>query len=589
MKKALLVILIFFIIVTAGGYFYLKRDFKKEKKSVYYNGTILTMEENQPTAQAVLVRDGVIAAVGDSEDIMKQKGANAVLVDLAGKTMMPGFIDPHTHVDISAHLFDMVDLSGFKHKTNQEVWAYLEKRVKEFPKGAWILCKGLDPILTADLKTPHISYLDKIAPENPLVILAQTLHSYWANTAALTAAGITADTPDPSTASYYGRDSQGKLTGFIAEQKAFSPIREPMLKAMPAKKALHTFDATLRDYAANGNTTVVSAGLTTDKKILLRLQEHLSAEKPAILNQLLAAVGLFPKRSPLPRHFVYMRHEMEDLIPVSPNNGDDFFKIIGIKLWYDGSPYTGSMYLQEPYLDSELSRKELHIKPGHRGYPLFSKENLTEIIARFNRDKWQIMIHAQGDKANADVLEVFADVNKTADITLFRHRIEHGLLLDKKLLPLMKQLNITPSYHVNHIYYYGKALHDSIIGPERASKILPVKSTAGMNMPFTLHADQPMFESDPFSLIYTAVTRKTREGFAIGANEAITVPQALKALTIMAAWQIGFEEKLGSIKAGKYADLIILDRNPLEVPPHKIREIRVLKTIVNGNEVNFQM
>lgn len=561
------------------------RDFQKENETVYYNGTILTMEETPPTAQAVLVRDGIIAAVGDSEYVMKQKRSHAVLVDLAGKTMMPGFIDPHTHVDISAHLYDMVDLSGFRHTTNQEVWAYLEKRVKEFSKGAWILCKGLDPILTADLKTPHISYLDKIAPENPLVILAQTLHSYWANTSAFQAAGITAQTPNPSDSSYYGRDEQGNLTGFIAEQKAFSPIREASLKAIPVKKALHNFDDTLRAYAAKGNTTVVSAGLTSDKKILLRLQEHLSSEKPAILNQLLALVGLFPKRSALPRHFVYIRHEMEGLIPVNPNNGDDFFKIIGIKLWYDGSPYTGSMYMQEPYLDSELSRKELHINPGDRGYPLMSKEKLMEIIARFNRDKWQIMIHAQGDKANADVLEAFADVNKTADITIFRHRIEHSLMLDKKLLPLMKQLNITPSYHVNHIYYYGKALRDSIIGPERTNSVMPVKSTADMNMPFTLHADQPMFESDPFSLIYTAVTRKTKEGFTIGENEAITVPQALKALTIMAAWQIGFEQKLGSIKAGKYADLIILDRNPLEVPPHKIREIRVLKTIVNGKEV----
>jgi len=151
----------------------------------------------------------------------------------------------------------------------------------------------------------------------------------------------------------------------------------------------------------------------------------------------------------------------------------------------------------------------------------------------------------------------------------------------------MKKLNMSPSFHVNHIYYYGQALRDSIIGRERANLVLPVKSAENLNINYSLHADQPMFESNPFSLIYTAVTRKTSEGLTLGAPEAITVSNALKSLTIMAAWQIGFEDKLGSIKTGKYADLVVLDRNPLEVPVENIRDVRVLKTIVNGNNVSY--
>jgi hypothetical protein len=580
MKK--IIILAVFLVVI-GGYYFIMKDFHQDKDTIYYNGTILTMEDAQPVAHAVYVKDGIIAAVGSADDIMKMKGADTVVVDLDNRTMMPGFIDPHTHVDISAYLYDMVDLSGFKHKTNKDVWDYLEKEIKQYPKGAWIVCKGLDPILTADLKTPHISYLDRISPDNPLVILSQTLHSYWANTSVFQAVGISDKTSDPSSSSYYERDKQGRLTGFIAEQQAFAPIREAMLKALPAKKMLQNFEATMRDYAAKGNTTVVSAGLTSDKKILVRLQEHLSSGKPRLLNQLLAVAGFFPKRSSLPRHFVYMRYEMKDLIPDSPNNGDDFFKIIGIKFWYDGSPYTGSMYLQQPYMDSELSRNELHIEPGYRGHSLLDKDELVELIAKYNKEKWQIAIHAQGDSANAEVLEAFETVNKTMDITPYRHRIEHCLLMDKKLLTVMKRLNMSPSFHVNHIYYYGKALKDSIIGPERANLVLPIKSAADLNMNFSLHADQPMFESNPFALIYTAVTRKTREGLTLGADEAITVSDALKSLTIMPAWQIGYEDRLGSIKIGKYADLIILDRNPLEVPIEEIGSIRVLKTIVNGN------
>ncbi|MGB4270306.1 MAG: amidohydrolase [Spirochaetota bacterium] len=584
MKRIILLILGILIIAF---YFLLMRDFKHQNEAIYYNGTVITMNDTHPVAQAVYIKDGIIVAVGSNEEIMKLKTPDTELIDLHNNVMMPGFIDPHTHVDISAYLYDMVDLSGFTHKTNKDVWNYLEKEVKKFPKGAWIVCKGLDPILVADLKTPHISYLDKIAPENPLVILSQFLHSYWANTKAFQAAGIDNNTPNPSKASYYGRDAQGNLNGFIAEQQAFSPIREAMLKAIPAKKMLQNFEEVMKNYAANGFTTVVSAGLTSDKKILLRLQEHLSSGKPHFLNQLLALTGLFPKRSPLPRHFIYMRYEMENLIPASKENGDDFFKIIGIKIWYDGSPYTGSMYLKKPYLNSDLCQKELHIKPGEKGYALISQSVLENIIAENNNKKWQIAIHAQGDQAIAEVIQAFAKVNSKIDITLYRNRIEHCLMLNKNELQIMKQLNLTPSFHINHIYYYGKALRDSILGPDRTQMILPVKSTANAGIYFTLHADQPMFESNPFYLMYTAITRKTKEGIIIGGNEAIDIHDALKSMTTMAAWQIGFEDKLGSIEKGKYADFVILDRNPLNGPPEKIREIRVIKTIVSGNPVVF--
>jgi hypothetical protein len=584
MKKLVISAVILFIV---AGYFFLMKDFQHAKETVYYNGTILTMEDSQPVVEAVLVKGGIISAVGRTDEIMKRKGPETVSENLEGKTMMPGFIDPHTHVDISAFLFDMVDLSGFTHKTNSEVWDYLGKTVKKYPKGEWVVCKGLDPILTADLKTPHISYLDRISPDNPLVILSQTLHSYWANTKAFEASGISAATPNPSKSSYYEKDKEGKLTGFIAEQEAFSPVRKAMLKASSIKKLIRKVDDTMKDYAKKGNTTVVSAGLTTNDKTILRLYGHLSSGKPAILNQALALTGLFPERAPRPRHFIYMRHDMENLLPKGPGNGDDFFKIIGVKLWYDGSPYTGSMYMQQPYLDSELARKELHIASGYRGHSLFTKEELAELIKKYNQLKWQIAVHAQGDSANAEVLEVFETVNKISDVTPYRHRIEHCLLLDKNLLNTMKKLNITPSFHINHIYYYGKTLNDSIIGAERAGMILPVKSASDLNINFSLHADQPMFDSDPFSLIYTAVTRNTSEGLTMGAKEAITIYDALRSLTIMAAWQIDFEDKLGSIKAGKYADFIILDKNPLETPPDKIKDIRVLKTVIGGNKVKI--
>ena len=584
MKKLIIPII---AIIATIGYLLIMKDFRHQENTIYFNGTVLTMEESQPLEEAVYVKNGIIKAVGSSEDIIKLKDENTNLVDLQSKTMLPGFIDPHTHPAISIFLHDMVDLSGFTHKTNKEVWDHLQKTVNKSQKGKWIICKGLDPILTENLKTPHISFLDKIAPENPLIILSQSLHSYWANTNAFKKAGISNTTPDPSTSSYYEKDSAGNLTGFIAEQEALTPFRKAWMKNISKRELFKTAEKVMKEYAKNGNTTIVSTGLTTKDGKALRLFEHMSSEEPSFLNQILALIGFFPDRIPMVRHFIYIRFDAAHLLPEVVGQLNYFFRIIGIKIWYDGSPYTGSMYLKEPYLNSNLTQKEFHIPAGHKGESLISRSELTEFIKKYASKNWQISVHTQGDQAITETLEAFEEAGKTIDIDSHRHRLEHCLLLDNYSIITMKRLNITPSIHINHLYYYGKALKESIIGNERAQRMLPIKSIADSNLQYSLHADQPMFESNPLHLIHTAVNRKTKEGIELGISEAISVHEAIRAMTIMAAWQIGLEDKLGSIKKGKFADFVILDQNPLEVKKSKIRDIRVLKTIINGNEVGI--
>ena len=149
----------------------------------------------------------------------------------------------------------------------------------------------------------------------------------------------------------------------------------------------------------------------------------------------------------------------------------------------------------------------------------------------------------------------------------------------------MQEIGVYPSIHINHLWYYGDALRDEIIGEERAERILPVQETQKRGLEPTLHADQPMFESNPLSLIHTAVNRKTRAGNTLGADNQISVMDALKAMTINGAFQIKMEDKIGSIKEGKYADFVILDQNPLLIPKETLKDIKVLKTIINGNVV----
>jgi predicted amidohydrolase YtcJ len=562
------------------------QDFDKANPTIYTNAHIITINEELPIAEAMFVKDGIIEAIGTKKEIEQLKSNEVELVDLKGATIMPGFVDSHTHFALSMFLSNMHDLSGFKHQSNKEVWDFFEKAVKNTEKGEWITCKGVDPILVNDLVTPSIQYLDKIAPDNPVIIFSQSLHSYWANSKAFERAGISKETPNPSQSSYYQKDSSGELTGLIVEQVAFKPIIEIVKEEFLTAKLLSNLaKKVMADYAKNGNTTIVSTGLTINDEKPLILLKHLSDKKPTLLGSALEKVGMLPKRIAAPRHFMYMRHDMVKLLPKKRGKQNDFYDIIGIKHWYDGSPYIGTMYLDSAYLDSELTNERLHIPKESKGKRLIKKAAFKSFIKEYHTKGWQLAIHAQGDASIKEILTVFEEVDKEIDLNSLKHRLEHCLLLPESELDRIKKLNITPSFHINHLYYYGDVLKKDLLGEERTEKILPLLATQNKELKFSLHADQPMFESKPFRLIQTAVERKTKSGDTIGQEQKIELIEAIKAMTIYAAWQINMDTKIGSLEKGKYADFIILDSNPFEVETQQLENIKCLKTFVNGNPV----
>ena len=553
------------------------------KGSLYiYNGTVITLEDEQPKANAVFVDKGKIVAVGNDPELRLHLKETTKLIDLKGATLLPGFIDPHTHPVASSFLHEMIDLSGFRHENQKEIWTHLESEIKNYAPGEWIMCKGLDVVLVDDLEPPHITYLDSISPNNPLLILSLSMHSFWGNSLAFNAAGINKNSPNPSESSFYGKDASGSLNGYISEQAAFQPFRDTVINAMGKVVLKEKCVTVLDEYAANGNTCITSMGITTNDPNVIRLYQHLSSEQTSLLNKVLQRLGLLPRRKPTVRNFVFVRDDADYLLPFSPNNGDDFFKMAGVKFWYDGSPYTGSMYLNEPFKSSSVNQEKIHVPLGHSGKALWKNDEIANRIKRYDSVGWQVAIHTQGDRAISETLDAF---EKSGIPKNSRHRLEHCLLPSKKDIQRMAKLGVSPSFHINHIWYYGEALEDHIIGRERTDKILPLKAVENNSLIFSLHADQPMFESDPLSLLHTAVNRKTRDGKIVGKSNKISVEQGLKSLTINAAWQIKMENKIGSIKPGKYADFVIIDQNPMMVDPDKIKDIHVLQTIVNGNTI----
>ncbi len=572
-------VVVFFIIDI-----YNSDNFIPDNSQLFYNGTIFTMEDDVPKIDAVYVENGIINAVGDEAILRKIAKDGTYFINLNGNTLMPGFIDPHTHPVASAFLYNMIDLSGFRHKTKEDVWSYFEESISQYKPDEWILCKGFDQVLVDGLEAPHISYLDSVAPNNPVFIASLPMHSYWANTLAFEVAGIDKYTVNPSESSFYEKDDEGNLTGYIVEQEAFKPFKESMILALGNEGLIENCVSVLDKYAENGNTSITAMGITTDDPRVIRLYEHLSSENPSFLNNIFSKIGLLPKRKPTVRHFIFIRNDASELLPSSIDNGDDFFKIVGVKFWYDGSPYTGTMYIDDPYLENDLTIDKLHFPHSHSGAALLNKDELTTLISNYDSQGWQIATHAQGDMAIQEILDIFQDVG-IEDGKDSRHRLEHCLLLKESSIERMATLNIHPSFHINHLYYYGEALAENIIGEKRATQILLVSTAENHSLQYSLHADQPMFESHPLSLIHTAVNRKTRDGKSIGPQNGVTVESALKAMTIHSAWQIKMDDKIGSIKVGKYADFVILAENPYEVSEDKIREIQILETIVNGNTI----
>ncbi|RBW56580.1 hypothetical protein DS884_14035 [Tenacibaculum sp. E3R01] len=583
MKKIKL--LISFFLISIIVFIFSKNDFKKASPTLYFNANIITINNEQPNANAMLVEDGIIKEIGD---LKLFKNSTVKKINLKGATVMPGFIDVHTHFALSMFFEKMYDLSGFKHESNSDVWSYFESCVKNVTKNEWLVFKGLDPVLVPDLKTPTLKYLDQIAPNNPVAIFSQSLHSYWVNTKAFESVGINNTVKNHSKKSYYEKDSLGNLTGLIIEQEAFKPFIEKLKTEVLTPKLLsNSSKKVMKEYAKNGNTTIVSTGLTINDSKPLILMKHLSDKKPSLLGNFLTLIKQLPERTPTPRHFIYVRHDMAHVLPKTKGEINDFYDIIGIKHWYDGSPYTGSMYMNDPYLISNLTTKKLHIPPNTKGKALINKEKLKQFIKTYHNKGWQIAIHTQGNAAITETVNAFEELKSELDYSNSRHRLEHCLMLPNSEILRIKNLQLLPSFHINHLLYYGEALNNDILGKKQTSKILAIKSTLNENIKSTLHADQPMFESNPFRLIQTAIERKTKEGNIIGINERINLLEAIKTLTINAAFQIHKEDKIGSLEKGKYADFIIVNKNPYTLKTNEIGEIKCIKTFINGNEVVY--
>lgn len=542
---------------------------KIEADFIVHNANIITVDQGFSVANTMAIKEGKILYVGDREDINQWKGEFTHVLDLKGKTVMPGFVEPHSHPIASAALYNWVDVSGMKHKTAKNALKALKKAVRETPKGEWILAFGWDMMLLKDAFPLTKDYIDRnITNEHPVWIMMQSMHTHYLNTMALKKGGITKKTPNPLAGGHYEKDENGNLTGIATESATVAPL----IASMPKMSMIQTKAQITNMYQRYNVAGITTVGATGIVDILpgytaLELCHEITATGDASVRLYYYDVGL---------------PTLQDSLPVTD---DWMLRRIGQKYWIDGSPYTGSMLMREPYLKSDLNQNKLNISEGEYGHAMFPTPFYPKLFKQANDLGWQISIHSQGDSSTAIALDVMSSILDLDSLADQRHRMEHLALVTDDQLDKMKQLGMTPSFHINHIYYYGDSLKKSIIGPERAERMMPLASAVEKGHKISLHSDSPMYPPNPLLTVKTAVTRRTSSGQVIGKEQAISVEDALKAITINAAWQMHAEDQIGSLEVGKQADFVILDQNPLSILPAQIGKIKLMATYLNGKKV----
>jgi predicted amidohydrolase YtcJ len=515
------------------------------------------MDANGSRPEAIAIRDGRIAAVGTSEEIAAFVGPGTEVLDLDGRTLLPGLIDPHMHAAM-VMMADWIDLSPMATPTADAVLAALH--AAEPTSTGWVLANKFDPSITEGHPVLGRDVLDAISPDRPMLVLEGNGHVAHVNSAALLAADVDRDRADPPTARFV-HDADGELTGRIEEMLAIGAFAKGM--PVPDGAEFQQRHRELFWHAASKGITMLhdcGIGLAGGTGALDILTAVVDEESPVRFRGMLVST----------------HYDRWAEMGLRPGFGNDLLRIDGMKAWSDGSNQAGTGFQREPYLGTT-----------DRGALNYSPEALTDVVTRAHIDGWQVGVHANGDAAIDVTIDAFANVlaaNPRAD---HRHRIEHCSVLHADQIERMATLGLSPSFLIGHVRWWGRAFQDRLLGPERAAHYDPCASALAAGLRISLHSDWNVTPLEPLRYVEDAVTRRMAEGGGVlNPDEQISVEAALRAVTIDAAWQCRSDDLTGSIEVGKMADLVLLDDDPTSIDPQRIASIQVSETRLAG-EVRY--
>jgi predicted amidohydrolase YtcJ len=533
--------------------------------TVFYGGTIITMDERNRSVDAIAIAGNTIAAVGTRDQVVSRAGTGARMVDLGGRTLMPGLIDPHQHpLPGALMLTQMMSVSYDLYKNKQSVLAALKAKAAQTKAGEWIYAAYYDNVLHGGYL--HAADLDAISTVNPMFVYYVSMHTASANSLAFKAAGIAESTRELPGGGRFGVGPDDRLDGTIYEMPALMRflVGFPQLTPQLIGESMTTF---LLAAAKLGCTMVHEAGAL--------------ASKPGVFEGYQKLMAHSPVRYSLSPMIDYLDEAMRFVAPYGkPGAGaleipGSLLSFYAVKIVSDGSPQQQTAFETQPYLHST-----------GKGDPNFTPDQLNAMVVKVKQAGWPVSIHCNGDAALDLALDAIESAYGPTPPSSGINRIEHCAVTRPEQLQRMKKLGVQPSHLMNNVYYYGAAYRDDIFGPERAFRFNPAGEFLSLGVPFSIHSDCPCSPVSPLREIGTAVTRRCSiDGSTIGADQSVPIEAALKGMTVVAAAQCGFGDKLGSLEAGKYADLTILEDDPRAVDPEKLGEIGISETWVNGRHI----
>ena len=538
--------------------------------TIYFNGNVITLDSNGLLAEAVAVKDGKILAVGDNETMMSLSNQDTHQVDLKGKTMLPGFVDGHSHLSgvaiqaVTANLLPPPDGPG------QNI-AMLQRTLRDFmatsemvKQHSVVIGFNYDDSQLEEGRHPNRHELDAVSTEMPIMITHQSGHIGVYNSKALEMFGINAESDDPS-GGIIQREAGSKEPNGVLEENAHFALLYKIIPPFTVKENVAAMKAAEMQYLSNGFTTIQDG--KTDPTTLGLMAQY------AADGGFTADVVVYADVAGMTDHTILNG-------PLHSGEYVNRFRIGGVKLTFDGSPQGKTAWFTKPYLVAPSGQDA-----SYSGYPAFTDAEALKWYLMAYENNWQMLTHTNGDAAIDQLIKI---ANQTAKAFPGKDRrtvMIHGQFLREDQIAAIDDLGIFPSLYPMHTFYWGDWHRDSVAGPERAENISPTGWLIDRGVKFSIHSDAPVTFPNSMRILDSAVNRTTRSGAVLGKAQRLRPMDALKAMTIWPAYQHFEESSKGSLEVGKLADMVVLDENPLTVDPVKISAIKVVQTIKEGVSV----
>jgi predicted amidohydrolase YtcJ len=528
--------------------------------TIYSNATIITLDPQQPRAEALAVQDGRVLAVGRA-NVENLRAARRI--DLAGHTVVPGFNDCHMHILSFGLTLEQLDVGPPHVESIADIMRLVAERAAATPANEWVRGRGYNQNLLVERRHPNRFDLDTVSYGRPVVLWHTSGHALACNTRALELAEITRDTVTPL-GGEIERDEHGEPTGVLKET-----AMELLARVIPPpspQQATAAIVRAMRVLARQGVTSASDAATGHGESAELEIAAYRAALESG---QLAGRVVLMPQ-------ITYVASSDSDEPALTPHDFDvgdqpEWLRIGATKIFADGALTTRTAALRHPFIDNA----------DNRGLLTWEPDRLASMILRAHRAGWQIATHAIGDRAIETVLDAYTAAQEDTPRADARHRIEHCMLLDMTLAARIQSAGIVPIFQPEFIARLGDAYIDGL-GLERATDLMPAGWFRRLGVPVAFSSDRPVIPGAPLWGVRAALERRTPKGVVLGANHCVSAEEALQCYAVGSAYATFSENQKGALRPGLLADFVVLDRDITRIPAEAITESEVLMTVVGG-------